>query len=82
MSTAERLSRFYDFDSEILASIEDVAAEQNQHTFRELADRYGIAGGPEHPPTKFKPFEVLTLQPAEFGERHARVLHTPYSSVD
>lgn len=46
MTTAERLQQFYDFDDDILESVSQVAHDQRNKSFAQLADQYKVAGGP------------------------------------
>lgn len=80
MATQERLGQYYDFDSDILESVARVAASQNTLGFRDLADRFGMADGPQVaiPPGQKYPVEYVVFRPvADHDPREARILHTP-----
>lgn len=83
MTTGERLDRYGAFDDDIVASVADVAAEQNRHGFRELADRYGMADGPQRTQPLMNShsnhtMEYLRFEPAQdYDETKARILYAP-----
>ncbi len=89
MSTAERLLDYYDFDETVVQAVSEAAERQNQKSFMELADEYGLSDGAE-PLAQFKtqrerPFfdsirwlEYIDLVPKhDYDEARARLLFTP-----
>lgn len=83
MITRERLAEYYEFDEQIVESVDRAAHDQNQYSFEVLADRYGLSSGPKVvlPHYYDKPIEVATLTPREdFNETEARVLHLPMAN--
>lgn len=82
MNTAYRLNNYYDFDADILHSVDEAASRQNELSFKELAQQYGIENGPEKilPDSAAKPVEVVTIKPkSDYDETHARVYHASFA---
>jgi len=81
--TAERLENFYHFDEGVIADVAEVAHWQNDLSFWQLADKYGLADGLSRgvDPVTGRPFEYLRLTPQEdYDDTHARVLHAPMAT--
>lgn len=86
MPTAERVSQYFDFSDDVLASVTEAAERQNCLTFKELVMDLRINEGPLIIPGEngSKPIEVLEFKPkSDYDERYKRVLQTPFgSSID
>lgn len=95
MTTAERLQQYYEFDELIVGAISEAAEGQNQRSFIELADEYGLTDGarpiPSYVTQDKQPFdyslrkvEYIDLQPkGDHDQTRARLLFTPMGiSVD
>lgn len=80
MSNVERLVEYYPFSDHVLGMVEGAIERQSGLSFRQLADRYDIADGPEPIRVSPKPIEILRFKPKQdYDERHARILHTQYA---
>lgn len=81
MTTETRLRQYKAFDDDIIERVADVAAEQNTHSFAELADRYSVADGPESIRAQHygsRRFELLHFKPkGDYDETRARILAPP-----
>jgi hypothetical protein len=80
MNTAERLQSYGAFDETVIEIVERVAHEQNQSTYTELVDKYGIEDGPEifFGTGQHKPIEILTINPFKYCDpTRARLLYAP-----
>ena len=83
MNTAERLLEYYPFDDDIVASVADAAAGQNQRHFSELATHYNLAERLQNVPALHyanRSFELLHMTPTgDYDETKARVLVAPFA---
>ena len=98
MTTRERLHDYYEFDESIMDAVAEAAEWQNQRSFLELAEQYGLTDGPlplgHYRPRNQRPFEAsgvsrrsleyIELRPqTDHDETRARLLFTPMGiSVD
>lgn len=83
MSTSERLQQFYDFDQDILARVEQVAHDQRQKSFAQLADQYGIAKGAQwtYPFFDERAVDFYYFKPKQdFDETKLRVYRAPMAN--
>lgn len=79
MRDLENLRQYYPFDYAVLEAVEKSIGEQQGASFSELADRYGVSGGPIHPIVSYgRPIEVLPFIPdTDYDSSHARIYRTP-----
>jgi pimeloyl-ACP methyl ester carboxylesterase len=79
MSTLdERLTSYYDFSPHVITAVARMAALHNSSSYRELADMYGVADGPQMitPNGSGSPLEILEFTPKiDYDPTFARVYH-------
>lgn len=80
MKPSERLPNYYPFNDTVLDAVDRAAADQNQQSFRELADAHGIGSGPArtHPFSSNQTIEYFHIKPmTDYDETSIRVYQAP-----
>lgn len=83
--TRLKLEKYNAFEPEIVEQVVDAANWQDKHRFSELAEHYGVSGGPQlvepYPGAKY-PIETLEFNPIDYEpqDEAVRVLFAPFGN--
>lgn len=83
MSTESRLESYGVFVPEVVATVSEVADQQNQYSFQDLADTYGVADGAQRytSPRHNRSIEYLRILPkVDYAHDDVRIYFTPMAT--